>query len=166
MGGNIVLVPLQPFHRATIWSVENGLVAWLGPEWSCMSDITFPFTDADELCPDIAVVPRAEADRNLSAYSPDLIELAVEVVSPSSVRHDYVVKDKLYAQRGIAHYLIFDPYRAECTMMWHPGPDGYRGRDVIPYGKPVELAMEIGEVRIETDELPVDRETRVQSPDR
>ncbi|MEU3189841.1 Uma2 family endonuclease [Streptomyces sp. NPDC006992] len=164
VGGAIVLRPVRPFHGETIRLLENMLVAQLGTEWACISDVAFVFSDADELCPDIALVPRAEADRNLSAYPPDLIELAVEVVSPSSVRHDYVVKDRLYAQRGIARYLIFDPYRAECTTLWHPGPDGYRGRDVIPYGKPVELALEIGEVRIETDELPVDRETRTQHP--
>ncbi|MDF4254118.1 Uma2 family endonuclease [Streptomyces sp. WMMB303] len=164
VGGTIMMSPVRPFHGRTIRLLENTFEAQLGTEWACISDVTFVFSDADELCPDIALVPRAEADRNLSAYPPDLIELAVEVVSPSSVRHDYVVKDRLYAQRGIARYLIFDPYRAECTTLWHPGPDGYRGRDVIPYGKPVELALEIGEVRIETDELPVDRETRTQHP--
>ncbi|WP_431982548.1 Uma2 family endonuclease [Streptomyces qinglanensis] len=163
VGGTIMTSPVRPFHGETIFLIQTALRK-LGTEWACISDVTFVFSDADELCPDIALVPRAEADRNLSAYPPDLIELAVEVVSPSSVRHDYVVKDRLYAQRGIARYLIFDPYRAECTTLWHPGPDGYRGRDVIPYGKPVELALEIGEVRIETDELPVDRETRTQDP--
>lgn len=165
VGGNIMVSPVRPFHGRTIRLLENTLEAQLGEEWACVSDVTFPFTDLDELCPDVAVVPRVEADRNLSAYSPDLIELAVEVVSPSSVRHDYVVKDRLYAQRGIAHYLIFDPYQAECTMLWHPGPDGYRGRDVVPYGKPVEVALEIGRAKIETDELPIDRETRIQRRD-
>jgi len=84
VGGTIVLVPLQPFHGRTIGSVVHGLAAQLGPEWACMSDVAFPFTDVDELCPDVAVVPRSEADRNLSAYSPDLIELAVEAAPAAS----------------------------------------------------------------------------------
>ncbi|MBO8201561.1 Uma2 family endonuclease [Streptomyces smyrnaeus] len=164
VGGNIMMSPVRPFHGETIFQIQAAL-RQLGGEWRPVSDVTFVFGDDDELCPDLALVPRVEADRNLSAYSPDLIELAVEVVSPSSVRHDYVVKDRLYAQRGIAHYLIFDPYQAECTMLWHPGPDGYRGRDVVPYGKPVEVALEIGRAKIETDELPIDRETRIQRRD-
>ncbi|RCG20866.1 Uma2 family endonuclease [Streptomyces diacarni] len=166
VGGNIMMSPVKPFHGRTIRLLENALEAQLGPEWGCMSDVIFRFTDLDELCPDSALLPMAEVDRNLSVYSPDLIELAIEVVSPSSVHHDYVTKDRLYAQRGIAHYLIFDPYRAECTVHWNPGADGYRGRDVIPYGKPVEVTMDIGAVTIETDALPVDRETRTQPLDR
>jgi Uma2 family endonuclease len=164
VGGNIMMSPVRPFHGETIFLIQAALRG-LGREWKPISDVAFLFTDDDELCPDLALVPRTEADRNLSAYSPDLIELAIEVVSPSSVRHDYVVKDRLYAQRGIPHYLIFDPYHAECTTLWHPGSDGYRGRDVVPYGKPVELSMEIGSVKIETDELPIDRETRTPRPD-
>jgi Uma2 family endonuclease len=68
-------------------------------------------------------------------YPADLIEVAIEVVSPTNARNDYKVKDERYAAEGIANYLIFDPYRAQCITLWNPGPDGYRGRDTIPYGK-------------------------------
>ncbi|WP_369200765.1 Uma2 family endonuclease [Streptomyces sp. PU-14G] len=166
--GGVLLMspPAGAFHGRTVHRVWRALRAGLAEQWAFLSDVAFPFGDDDELCPDVAVVPRAEAERNLSAYPPDLIELAIEVVSPTSVHHDYVTKDRLYARRGIAHYLIFDPYRAECTVHWNPGSNGYRGRDVIPYGKPVEVTMDIGAVTIETDELPVDRETRTQPLDR
>ncbi|MFF7713370.1 Uma2 family endonuclease [Streptomyces sp. NPDC007988] len=83
----------------------NALEAQLSDEWDFISDVTIPFDDANEFCPDLAVIPRAESDKNLSAYSPDLIELAVEVVSPGSVRNDYEIKDRAYARRGIPHYI-------------------------------------------------------------
>ncbi|MFC9814483.1 Uma2 family endonuclease [Streptomyces virginiae] len=120
------------------------------------ADVAVPFDGDNEFCPDLALAPAVEVARNLSAYSPDLIELAVEVVSPGSVRNDYEVKDRAYARRGIPHYLILDPYRAHCVTLWNPGPDGYRGRDTIPYGGEGTVETGIGKLVIDTSGLPVD----------
>ncbi|MEU3470609.1 hypothetical protein ABZ716_22175 [Streptomyces sp. NPDC006687] len=81
---------------------------------------------------------------------------AVQVVSPGSVRNDYEVKGRAYARREIPHYLIFGPYKAQCTTLWNPGPDGYRGRDVIPYGGTVVVESGIGKLSVDTAGLPVD----------
>ncbi|MFZ3472098.1 Uma2 family endonuclease [Streptomyces sp. 4.24] len=156
VGGAILATPLRPTDNATVWALWTALEAQLSDEWGFLSDVAVPFDGDNEFCPDLAVVPAAEADKNLSAYPPDLIELAIEVVSPSSVRNDYEVKDRAYARRGIPHYLIFDPYKAQCTTLWNPGPDGYRGRDVIPYGETVTVETGIGKVIVDTAELPVD----------
>ncbi|WP_405491775.1 Uma2 family endonuclease [Streptomyces sp. NBC_00096] len=154
--GNIVMSPVKPHHNETIWEVRTALKGQLSEEWGFISDVAVPFDPDNELCPDLAVIPKAEVRKNLSAYPPDLIELAIEVVSPSSVRNDYEVKDRAYARRGIPHYLIFDPYKAQCTTLWNPGPDGYLGRDVIPYGDTVTVETGIGKVTVDTAELPVD----------
>ncbi|MGT2529773.1 Uma2 family endonuclease [Streptomyces nojiriensis] len=154
--GAIVLSPLKPHHARTLWSVWNVLKAQLSPEWGFLSDVAVPFDDDNEFCPDLAVIPEVEVAKNLSAYSPDLIELAVEVVSPGSVHNDYEVKDRAYARRGIPHYLIFDPYKAHCVTLWNPGSDGYLGRDTIRYGGTVVVETGIGKVTIETSALPVD----------
>ncbi|MFE3763330.1 Uma2 family endonuclease [Streptomyces sp. NPDC059104] len=154
--GSVVLFPVRPACGATAYRVWDMLAAALPREWSVISGVPLPFDERTEFCPDLAVLPAAEADKNLSAYSPDLIELAVEVVSPSSVRNDYEVKDRAYARRGIPHYLIFDPYKAQCTTLWNPGPDGYRGRDVIPYGGTVVVETGIGKLSLDTSPLPVD----------
>ncbi|MFE9478250.1 Uma2 family endonuclease [Streptomyces spororaveus] len=154
--GAVVISPLKPHHARTIRLLWNVLEAQVSADWGFISDVAVPFNGDNEFCPDLAVIPAAEADKNLSAYSPDLIELAVEVVSPSSVRNDYEVKDRAYARRGIPHYLIFDPYRAECTTLWNPGPDGYRGRDTLPYGGEVTVETGIGKIVIDTSGLPVD----------
>ncbi|MFJ4317816.1 Uma2 family endonuclease [Streptomyces lavendulae] len=154
--GAIVMSPLKPHRNATIWALWTTLRSQLPDDWGFLSDVAVPFDGDNEFCPDLAVIPQPEVAKNLSAYPPDLIELAVEVVSPSSVRNDYEVKDRAYARRGIPHYLIFDPYRAQCTTLWNPGPDGYRGRDVIPYGEAVVVGTGIGKLTVETAELPVD----------
>ncbi|MFC9296452.1 Uma2 family endonuclease [Streptomyces sp. NPDC057011] len=154
--GSIVLSPVKPYDKATLWPLWNALSAQLTEEWDCLSDVAVPFDGDNEFCPDLAVIPATEAARNLAAYSPDLIKLVIEVVSPSSVRNDYEVKDRAYARRGIPHYLIFDPYKSQCTTLWNPGPDGYRGRDEIPYGETVVVDTGIGKVAIDTSALPVD----------
>ncbi|MBZ9597391.1 MULTISPECIES: Uma2 family endonuclease [Streptomyces] len=154
--GAIVMSPVKPHHNETIWDVRDLLKPQLPPGWAFISDVAVPFDESNEFCPDLAVIPDAERRKNLSAYSPDLIELAVEVVSPSSIRNDYEVKDRAYARRGIPHYLIFDPYKAHCVTLWNPGPDGYRGRDTIPYGGEVTVETGIGKLVIDTAGLPVD----------
>ncbi|MFG2760090.1 Uma2 family endonuclease [Streptomyces wuyuanensis] len=158
--GAIVMSPVKPHHAKTIRAVWNALEAQLSDEWDFISDVTVPFDDANEFCPDLAVIPRAESEKNLSAYSPDLIELAVEVVSPGSVRNDYEIKDRAYARRGIPHYLLFDPYKAHCLTLWNPGPDGYLGRDTLPYGKTVVVETGIGKLTLDTGGLPVDPAAR------
>ncbi|MFG2298838.1 Uma2 family endonuclease [Streptomyces sp. NPDC048603] len=161
--GAIMMSPVKPHHNETIFEVRNALKAQLSAEWGLISDVAVPFDDDNELCPDLAVIPNAERRKNLSAYPPELIELAVEVVSPSSVRNDYEVKNRAYARRGIPHYLIFDPYKGHCVTLWNPGPDGYVGRDTIPYGNQVKIDTGIGTLVIDTAELPVDPGTAVRT---
>ncbi|MFD9720519.1 Uma2 family endonuclease [Streptomyces sp. NPDC059076] len=154
--GNIVASPVRAFHAKTIRLIWNLLEPQLAPDWECVSDVSFPFSDEFEFCPDLAVIPAREEALNLSAYSPDLMELAVEVVSPSSVRNDYEIKDRQYAARGIAHYLIFDPRKGTLTKLWNPGPDGYLGRDTLAYGAQVSVETGIGRLVLDTSGLPVD----------
>lgn len=154
--GAIVMSPLKPHHNETIWALWSALKPQMSTEWGFLSDVAIPFDGDNEFCPDLAVIPAAEVSKNLSAYPPDLVEFAIEVVSPSSVRNDYEVKDRAYARRGIPNYLIFDPYKAQCTTLWNPGPDGYRGRDVIPYGETVVVETGLGKLTVDTSALPVD----------
>lgn len=157
VGGNIVMSPVRPFHGETIRLLWNSLESRLADTWGVVSDVAFPFTPDYELCPDLAVIPRAEAAKNLSAYPADLIEVAIEVVSPTNAANDYKTKDERYAAQGIGSYLIFDPYEAHCVTHWHPGPHGYLGRDTVPYGEPVSVETSVGRLTFDTARLPVDR---------
>ncbi|GAA1586174.1 Uma2 family endonuclease [Streptomyces globosus] len=154
--GAIVMSPLKPHHARTIRLLWNTLEAQLSADWGFISDVAVPLDGDNEFCPDLAVVPAEEADKNFSAYPPDLIELAIEVVSPSSRHNDYEVKRRAYARRGIPHYLVFDPYRAHCVLFWNPGPDGYLGTDTVAYGGTVVVETGIGKLTIDTSGLPVD----------
>jgi Uma2 family endonuclease len=152
----IMMSPVRPHRGKTIRHVWNALEPQLSDDWDLVSDVTFVFDDENEFCPDLAVIPAAGADANRSAYDPDLIELVVEVVSPGSRRRDYEIKPPRYAARGIANYLVLDPYQGRCVAFWHPGPDGYQGRDTIPYGTEVKIDSPLGALTLDTDGLPKD----------
>lgn len=118
--------------------------------WDFVSDAAFAFDGETEPCPDLAVIPQAEAAANRSAYDPDLVGLVVEVVPPGSVRRDYETKPRLHAARGIANHLVPDPYKAHAVAFWHPGPDGCLGRDTLPYGSVVKVGSGLGALTIDT----------------
>ncbi|WP_037674488.1 Uma2 family endonuclease [Streptomyces griseus] len=161
--GSIVMNPVSPFHGRTIqrlWAIVEGQMP---SEWALVSDVAFPLDEANEFCPDIAVIPAEAEAENRSAYPADLIELVAEVVSPESIRRDYEVKPRWYASRGIANYLVLDPLKGHVVTMWNPGPDGYRGRDTIPYGAELTIDSPLGKLTIPTSRLPVDRQASGRS---
>ncbi|MFJ8231853.1 Uma2 family endonuclease [Streptomyces sp. NPDC094448] len=151
--GNIVMSPVRAFHNDTIVRLWTQLEPQLGAEWGLVSDVAMPFTDEDEFCPDLAVIPALEKSRNLAVYPADVVELAIEVVSPGSVRNDYEVKDRHYAARGIAVYLIFDPMKGAVGIRWNPGSEGYQGRDTVPYGGQVTVETPLGKLVFDTSVL-------------
>ncbi|MFH0516481.1 Uma2 family endonuclease [Streptomyces sp. M41] len=158
--GSVVATPVTPHHGRTIHQVWSSLEPQLAPEWGVTSDVAFPFDEENEFCPDLAVIPASEVARNEIACSPDLIELVVEVVSRGSIHRDYEVKPRRYASRGIAHYLVLDPLAGHCVTSWNPGPDGYRGRDTVPYGPEVTIDSPLGRLTLPTAGLPVDPRSR------
>nr|WP_203614979.1 Uma2 family endonuclease [Streptomyces sp. SID13726] len=161
--GSIMLSPVRPVHGTTIQRLWTILDEQLPPEWSQMSDVAFVFDDANEFCPDLAVVPAEAEDENRSAYAAGLIEFVAEVVSPESVRRDYELKPRWYASRGIANYLLLDPLKGHAVTMWNPGPDGYLGHDTLPYGRDVTVNSPLGRLLIPTGSLPVDPKARPQT---
>lgn len=152
--------PVTPHHGATIQRLWGALEPQLGPRRDVASDVVFPFDEENEFCPDLAVIPASEVARNEIAYAPDLIELVVEVVSRGSVRRDYEIKPRRYASRGIANHLVLDPLKGHCVTMWNPGPDGYRGRDIMPYGPDLTVDAPLGKLTVPTANLPVDPKAR------
>ncbi|QNP70923.1 Uma2 family endonuclease [Streptomyces roseirectus] len=156
--GTVTATPVTPYHRSTTRKVWVALEPQLTTGWGLVSRVAFPFDDDNEFCPDLAAIPTAEIAGNHLAYPPELIALAVEVVAKGSVRRDYDTKPRKYASRGIANYLLFDPLQGHVVTMWNPGPDGYRGRDTVPYGPELVVDTPLGKLTIPTGALPVDRE--------
>ena len=65
--------------------------------------------------PDISVVcDRSKLDRYGCKGAPDLI---IEVLSPSTQRHDQLVKLNLYQRAGVKEYWIVDPQNSTVRVM-------------------------------------------------
>jgi Uma2 family endonuclease len=73
------------------------------------------------LQPDVFVVPRHEARRLFTEMPARALLVAIEVLSPSSGRHDRVSKKPLY-QRHVPEYWIVDT-DARLFERWRPGED-------------------------------------------
>jgi Uma2 family endonuclease len=108
-----------------------------------------------EYCPDLAVVPKIEAKRNISVCKPEWIRVVFGVISPTTRDFDYGVKVGVYARAGIAEYVVFDPYARSATRYAHPEDGEYTLREVLHYGRPVKLEA-LYPIVIETADLPVD----------
>jgi len=69
--------------------------------------------------PDLFVVPPAEARRYATAQTARVLVLAVEILSPGSVRGDRGRKRLLY-QRHVPEYWIVNT-EVRCVELWRPG---------------------------------------------
>jgi Uma2 family endonuclease len=156
VGGSAIVSPLRFIHNLTIHRLMSELDQKLPTDLLYGSDVLTPFEiEENEYCPDIAVVPRIEAERNGSICKPEWIEFVFEVVSPTTRAFDYGIKADVYARAGIAEYVIFDPYTREATRLARPSHGKYALREVVEYGKPVRIE-EPFPIVIETTDLPVD----------
>jgi Uma2 family endonuclease len=150
IGGALVMNSLRPAHGGTMYQLMTQLDRQLPADWRFASDVLTPFqVEVHEYCPDIAVIPRAEVERDIEICEPSWIAFVLEVISPETRDFDYGVKVGVYARAGIAECAVFDPYARSATRYAQPEDAEYTLRQVIHYGKPVSIV-------IETADLPVD----------
>jgi Uma2 family endonuclease len=67
--------------------------------------------------PDLSFLLSANQDRLKSEYIEGAVDLAIEVISPSSYRRDYVQKREEYEREGVTEYWIIDPELKEATFL-------------------------------------------------
>lgn len=69
--------------------------------------------------PDVCLISRQQAQAiwGVSAILSTPPVLAVEVVSPESIKRDYQIKLREYAQAGVAEYWIVDPLQEKITVL-------------------------------------------------
>ena len=70
--------------------------------------------------PDLLVVVPEEITTDWHTFK--TLRLVIEVLSPSSVRGDRLVKRRAYQENGVATYWIVDADR-RVVEVWHPGDD-------------------------------------------
>ena len=72
--------------------------------------------------PDIYVVPAVNGRRQASSVLVTRLLLAVEVLSPSSARHDRITKRRYFQSHGVPDYWVVDT-EAHALELWQPGDD-------------------------------------------
>jgi Uma2 family endonuclease len=94
---------------------------------------------ADRYEPDLIVVPANRRLRDPSHVYANATLLVAEVVSPSSVHDDHVVKPRNCALAGVPLYLVIDTFASRFRLLSRPGPEGYADEVTESLGKPLEL---------------------------
>lgn len=104
--GSLVLVsPQKLFHTLTLSLLEQGLRRGVPAHLRVRREMTVTLGPRQRPEPDVLVVrAEGEAGNQQTAYRPDMVELAVEVVSPESEERDRERKPQLYAKAGIRHF--------------------------------------------------------------
>ena len=103
--------------------------------------------DKDWVEPDISVIcdPNKLTDRGCSG-APDLI---FEIVSPSSRKLDYGIKNGIYSQSGVREYWIVDPAKERVTVYHYEddaAPVIYSFTQDIPVGVYPGLTIKINDL--------------------
>lgn len=99
-------------------------------------------------CPDLAIIRSRGADRGSRAIAASDVEVAIEILSPSSRRTDRITKMADYADAGIANYWIIDPDGPVTASVYRLADGAYQEsqRDVpgtLTVSEPCELTVDL-----------------------
>ena len=103
-----------------------------GPCRTFVSPIDVKLSRDDVVQPDVVVV--CDRSQILETHVEGPPALVVEILSPSTQRHDRVRKLRLYARSGVREYWLVHPYPAVVEVL-ELGGDGYRIAGVYTEGE-------------------------------
>jgi Uma2 family endonuclease len=92
------------------------------------------YTRHNYYIPDLVVVEREAFKGRQEGFAPEAILLVVEVLSPSSLSHDHVLKRHAYAKAGMKHYWILDP-KAKTVRVLRLDGESYVDAQVVELGQ-------------------------------
>lgn len=123
IGGELLVTPMPALvHQRAVWQ----LALRLSPYAKVLRLDLFPapidvrFSDRSVVQPDISVLPRTRDGKLAVKFSDvNVLLLAVEVLSPSSVRTDRGNKLQLYQNQDVGEYWIVDT-DARAIERWTP----------------------------------------------
>ena len=121
-GELILMNPLTGHHAIIIAFLSNSLfneTNRLQLPWIPLQVIGVRTAIRRSRLPDLCVVPLEQMQQylNVSAVLESGVMLAVEVVSPESIKRDYRFKRTEYASFGIPEYWIVDPAAQKVTLL-------------------------------------------------
>jgi Uma2 family endonuclease len=123
--GELLVTPSpRAMHQAVIGKLYLALgnyLTTLGRELTLfMGPADISWADDNLVQPDLLVVHPDELSPSWTTFRTLL--LAVEVLSPSSNRHDRITKRRLYQRQQVASYWIVDS-EARLVEVWHPADE-------------------------------------------
>lgn len=121
--GELLVTPSPgPIHQGLVCELLVALRAYCKATRvgvACVSPSDIELESERITQPDVYVLPVDEHNRVIAEGFPArTMLLAIEILSPSSARHDRVTKRPLY-QRNVAEYWIVDP-EARLVERWRP----------------------------------------------
>ncbi len=123
--GELLVTPSPlPRHQRVVTRLAHALSTYLEPlglfDTFFVGPVDFFHETEVYVQPDLVVAVPGEVGADWRTMRH--LRLVVEVLSPSSVRGDRLVKRKAYQEAGAETYWIADPDRA-VVEVWHPGDE-------------------------------------------
>ena len=147
------MAPPSRIHQQLVMAISNTVQNYIHQNRGNCKVYPAPFAvnldadDRDWVEPDISVIcdPNKLTDRGCSG-APDLI---FEIVSPSSRKLDYGIKNGIYSQSGVREYWIVDPAKEKVVVYYYDrdsDPSLYSFDSDIPVGIYPGLTIKIDDL--------------------
>lgn len=102
--GLLVMSPSGLHRHQRLMMRISAFLDGLAPEgWDVLPEPNIRLGPDRILIPDVAVIARADMDAVITDATD--VPLVVEIVSPGNAAYDRILKPRLYAEAGVAHYL-------------------------------------------------------------
>lgn len=124
--GELLVSPSPAYaHQRVIARLYTLLEAYLRPLGRMevlFAPAAITFSVRRELQPDLFVLPIPEVGKARTFADVGRLLVAVEVLSPSTARHDRVTKRRVFQEEGVPEYWVVDP-DARTVERWCPGDE-------------------------------------------
>jgi Uma2 family endonuclease len=143
-GGLHVTPAPTPRHQRVAGRLRTLLDAELPIEFEALEAIDLDCGRDTVLQPDIAVLPSKLVDGGIRLTQANQVLLVAEIVSPSSVRMDRVMKPQVYAEAGIPNYLLVELDEPKVTWFKRTALGGYAVHGEAVDDEPLVLTQPLG----------------------
>jgi Uma2 family endonuclease len=153
----VLLVTPSPVHshQNAVGALFSILEGGCPPDLKVCVDAEMRISHKKSLIPDLMVVTREAASRVPARFEPQEVVLAVEIVSPTSISIDRVLKPALYAGVGIASYWRIEPTEDFRLHAYELSGDGDVYAEAgsfdraVKVGRPWPLEFDLGAIKPE-----------------
>jgi Uma2 family endonuclease len=155
--GGVFVSPQRRTHWDIIRRVCRQLEDYFGEDAVILSDVRIDFPGyLNGFCPDVAKIADDAQPDDGDRFSPEDIELVVEIISRSTGRNDYGPKKAMYAVTGVPLYIIVDPYTGKCHAFSGPEGNTYENEQTVKFGDSLDLKPLGLDLVLSTEKFPRD----------